>query len=184
MSGPTADVSARLAWAADAEMIAALQIKAWRHAYADVLTADQLAGLDASAFADEWRATIERPRDARSRVLVALERVDMRGFALVHPSTDPDGDPIADAEIGEFVVDPDRRGAGHGSRLLSAAVDTMRSDRFTRAQWWIGTEDDRLREFIASTGWHTDGAHRELMGESGERLKQIRLHTDLSGADG
>jgi len=55
------------------------------------------------------------------------------------PSTDEDADPSRDAELGELVVDPEARGVGHGSRLLHAAVDTMRSDKFSRALTWVPT---------------------------------------------
>ncbi|MDQ1484069.1 MAG: hypothetical protein QOF35_2145, partial [Actinomycetota bacterium] len=37
MSQPTADVSVRVAWPADAPAIAALQVVAWRATYTDVL---------------------------------------------------------------------------------------------------------------------------------------------------
>ncbi len=72
--------------------------------------------------------------------------------------------------------------AGHGSRLLHAAVDTMRSDRFSRATIWLTATDDALRSFLAAQGWAADGAHRELdlYGDGSVTVKQIRLHTDLS----
>ena len=76
------------------------------------------------------------PKDARNRVLVALERNRVVGFAITSPAADPDCDPVADAELMELTVDPGERGKGHGSRLLQAAVDTMRADRFTRAVLW------------------------------------------------
>ncbi|RYJ00955.1 MAG: GNAT family N-acetyltransferase, partial [Actinomycetales bacterium] len=64
-------------------------------------------------------------RDARNRVLVALERNTVVGFAITSPASDPDCDPVADGELSELNVDPAKRGLGHGSRLLQAAVDTM-----------------------------------------------------------
>lgn len=114
------------------------------------------------------------------RVLVALERADVRGFALVHPSYDPDSDQISDGEVGEFVIDSAHQRAGHGSRLLQAAVDTLVADKFTRAVWWIGSSDDALRAFVTESGWAPDGAHRELGSETGSTVKQVRLHTSLA----
>jgi GNAT superfamily N-acetyltransferase len=113
------------------------------------------------------------------RTLVALERADVRGFALVHPSYDPDSDQVADGEIGEFIVSPAHHRAGHGSRLLQAAVDTLRADSFTRATWWVTATDDAVRAFATSAGWAPDGAHRELADDAGRTLKQVRLHTSL-----
>jgi GNAT superfamily N-acetyltransferase len=182
VSGPTADVSVRVAWGADADAIAAIQVRAWQGAYADVLPPDVLAELPVAAFASRWRHSIERPREARQRVLVALERASVRGFAATAPATDADADPATDGELAEFVVDPAARGVGHGSRLLHAAVDTMRSDRFSRATIWLAATDDPIREFLVAQGWGPDGAHRELdlYGDGSVTVKQIRLHTDLT----
>ncbi|MGI9084078.1 MAG: GNAT family N-acetyltransferase [Aeromicrobium sp.] len=178
----TADVSARLAWPDDAAAIARVQIAAWRDMYADLLAPEVLASLDFNEFAERWSASLTKPQDARMRVLVALERADVCGFAFVHPSFDPDADPVADGEVGELVVDPGHRREGHGSRLLQAAMDTMAADRFTRVRWWITSTDDALREFVTGSGWAADGAHRELQDDTGTTVKQVRLHTTLAPA--
>lgn len=173
-AGP--DVSARLAWPDDAHAIARVQSAAWSLAYSDV--ADEVPGTE--ELTERWATIISQPQDARVRVLVALDRADVRGAVLVHPSFDPDSDQVADGEIGELVVDPEHRNAGHGSRLLQAAADTLQADGFRRIVWWIDSTDDDRRDFAVSAGWDADGAHRELESDSGERLKQIRLHTGLS----
>ncbi|MBA3990136.1 MAG: GNAT family N-acetyltransferase [Propionibacteriales bacterium] len=185
MATPTADVSVRLAWPADAAAIAAVQVRAWRERYADVLPPDVLEALPEERFHEAWASSISRPREARQRVLVALQRVTVRGFAATAPSSDPDANPAVDAEVAEFVVDPGQRRAGHGSRLLHAVVDTMRSDKFTRASWWVGASADDLRGFLVDQGWDADGAHRELdlHGDGSVVVKQVRLHTDLTSAD-
>lgn len=175
-----ADVSARLAWPSDAAAIARIQIAAWRQDYADVLPTEALLELDAKQFTESWDASLNKPQDARMRVLVALEGASVRGFALVHPSQDPDADAVCDSEVGEFVIDPLHRRAGHGSRLLQASVDTLKADKFTRALWWVTANNDILRTFVTGTGWESDGAHRELQSEGGVTLKQVRLHTAFS----
>ena len=176
----TADVSARLAWPDDAGSIARVQLAAWRDLYTDLLAPDVLESLDVDEFAERWSASLTKPPDARVRVLVALDRTDVRGFALVHPSYDPDADQVSDGEVGEFVVDPAHRGEGHGSRLLQAAMDTLAADSFTRIRWWIASTDDALRAFVTSSGWEADGAHRELQDDAGQTVKQVRLHTTLA----
>lgn len=175
-----ADVSARLAWPDDASAMARVQLAAWRANYAELIPAEELAALDAALFAERWATTISSPKDARMRVLVALERADVRGFTLVHPSYDPDSDQVADGEIGEFVIDPEHQREGHGSRLLQAAIDTLTADKFTRAVWWVTANDDALRRFVSESGWEPDGAHRELAGADASTVKQVRLHTSLA----
>lgn len=182
-TGPTSDVSVRVAWAEDAPAIAALQLRAWREQYAGVLPADALpADAEVDAATGAWHQSLARPGDARNRVLVALERNRVVGFAITCPAGDPDCDPVADAELMEFTVDPGERRRGHGSRLLQAAVDTMRADRFRRSVLWLATTDDDLRGFLVGAGWAADGAHREL--ETGmpgaASVRQVRLHTAIS----
>jgi GNAT superfamily N-acetyltransferase len=180
--GHGADVSVRVGWADDAPGIAGVQVAAWRHEYAGLLPEEVLASFDADEFAAAWHQALTRPADARNRVLVALERNAVRGFAVTGPSADPDSDPIADGEISELVVHPDHGRAGHGSRLLQACADTLRADRFTRAVTWLTSTDDVRRRFLTEAGWAADGAHRELdlRGDGAVVVKQVRLHTDLS----
>jgi GNAT superfamily N-acetyltransferase len=173
-------VSVRVAWADDAEAIAELQLRTWRQVYAGLLPPDALP-TDVQAAAAAWRASLAAPGDARNRVLVALERNRVVGFAITSPAEDPDCDPVADAELTELTVDPDERHRGHGSRLLQAAADTMRADRFHRAVLWAVASDDGLRAFLQGAGWAPDTAHRELDldGEGTTLVKQVRLHTGL-----
>ena len=177
----TSDVSCRVAWADDAPAIAAVQVRAWRTSYADVLPAEFLEAFDVEVVAQGWRASLQAPPDARNRVLVALERNLVTGFAITGPAGDPDRDPVADGEVTDLTVDPHKRGAGHGSRLMQACVDTLRADRFQRAVTWVVASDDVLRGFLDGAGWGADGAHRELDldGSGAVRVKQVRLHTDL-----
>ena len=180
--GPTADVSVRIAWADDAPGIAEVQVRAWRQAYAGVLPDEVLAAMDPADFAVAWHASLNKPKDARNRVLVALERNTIRGFAVNGPTPDPDCDPVADGELSEFTIDPEHTRAGHGSRLVQACADTLRADKFKRAVLWLNSTDDILRGFLTEAGWAADGAHRELdlHGDGSVTVKQVRLHTDLT----
>lgn len=175
------DVSVRVAWADDARAIAELQLRTWRTTYAGVVPVASLPD-DVDAAAAAWHAALSRPRDARNRVLVALERNRVVGFVITSPASDPDCDPVSDAELAELTVDPDERGQGHGSRLLQAAVDTLVADRFERAVLWAIATDDALRAFLTEAGWAPDQAHRELDldGTGTTLVKQVRLHTAFS----
>lgn len=179
--GPTADVSVRVGWADDARGIAEVQVRAWRTTYADILPAEVLDAMAPDEVATVWHSSLNKPEDARNRVLVALERAQVRGFAVTTPSPDPDADPVADGELGDLVVHPEHRRTGHGSRLLQAGVDTLRADHFTRATTWLRADDDVRRRFLTEAGWAPDGAHRELdlHGDGSVLVKQVRLHTDV-----
>ncbi|MFT4011107.1 MAG: GNAT family N-acetyltransferase [Nocardioidaceae bacterium] len=178
MSSPTADVSVRVGWPDDAAQIAAVQTAAWQVEYAELLP---VADLDTEALTGSWQASLARTTDARNRILVALERASVRGFVLTMPSPDPDADPVADGELTELTVHPDHQRAGHGSRLVHAAIDTLRADHFSTARVWLASTDDARRAFLTGAGFAPDGAHRELdlHGDGTTLVKQIRLHTGL-----
>lgn len=181
---PAGTPSVRLALPGEAAAIAAVQRRAWS---ADPVLADALEPLGLDEMTAAWWRAIATPPLAEFRVLVALEPGEraplVRGFAAIGPSEDEDADPH-DALVAEFVVDPEHRGAGHGSRLLNAVADTLRADRFTRATWWLRSTDDALRTFLVEAGWGPDGAHRESGSEDGSiRIKEIRLHSDISDSD-
>ncbi len=175
----SADVSVRVAWPDDAASVAAVQTRVWRRLYADLLPATALP--DEATLTELWGRALDRPGDARNRLLVALERNRVTGFAVTGPAGDPDCDPVRDAELSELMVDPDDLGAGHGSRLLQAAVDTMVADRFQRAVTWLVATDDERRRFLTEAGWGADGAHRklDLTGDGSTVVSQVRLHTAL-----
>ena len=178
---PSADVSVRVAWSADADAVAQVQVRAWRRMYAGLLPDQVLQALDAAAFAAQWSEAINRPAEARTRVLVALDRATVVGFALTAVADDPDADPARDGQVAELVVDPEHQRAGHGSRLVQACADTLSADGFSRATTWVNSTDDVLRGFLTESGWAPDGAHRELdlTGDGTTLVKQVRLHTAL-----
>ena len=74
----------------------------------------------------------------------------------------------------------------HTARLVQACADTLRADRFRTALVWLNATDDVRRAFLTEAGWAPDGAHRELdlHGDGSVRVKQVRLHTDLTGPTG
>lgn len=177
-----ADVSCRIAWADDADAIAAVQVRAWRASYAELLPADLLDSLDPAELAGGWRQSLVKPVDARQRALVALERNTVTGFAVTSPAADPDADPVADGEVSDLTIDPERRSQGHASRLMQACVDTLVADRFRFAVTWVNSADDALRGFLTAAGWEADGAHRQLdlRGDGEVTVKQVRLHTAIA----
>lgn len=178
-AGPVAD-SVRLAWPTEAGAIADLQRRSWAESPGAV-GERLLASIGADEMAQAWHQVISRPPQAQHRVLVAVAEARIVGFASTVPSADADAEAGRDAEIAEFVVDPPARHLGHGSRLLNACADTLRADGFHRAVWWVLATDDAMRRFLTVAGWAPDGAHREIGTEDDAiRVKQIRLHTDLS----
>lgn len=70
--------------------------------------------------------------------------------------------PETTAAITELLVEPRWGRRGHGSRLLSAAVDLWREDGATEALAWVFDQNPAMRKFLASAGWAPDGNTRAL----------------------
>jgi GNAT superfamily N-acetyltransferase len=172
--------SVRLAWPSEAAGIAAVQRRGWAEQLPPGLAEPMLRSVSAEEMTEAWHRAITRPPQASYRVLVAVEAGRVVGFASMMPSPDEDGEPGEDGQIEEFVIDPPAQRRGHGSRLLHACADTLRSDGFSRAHYWVGAEDEPLQAFLVAAGWAPDGAQREIgTDDESVRFRQLRLHTDL-----
>jgi GNAT superfamily N-acetyltransferase len=180
----------RPARAADAAELTRVQVASWRRGYSGVVPEPllgEITGSDAAALWQErWQEAITNPPSSRHRVLVAVEdspadkgtgRVVV-GFASAGPATDADRWPGTDAELYELRVLPERTGQGHGSRLLHAVAETLVEDGFQTACTWTLEADEKLRDFLESSGWALDGARADL--DVGVSVPAVRLHTAIN----
>ncbi|HVV29710.1 MAG TPA: GNAT family N-acetyltransferase [Mycobacteriales bacterium] len=176
MTGP--DTHVRLALPRDVAAVAAIQARVWRQTYRELFPEQVLAELESAATVQWTQAVMAPPTDAH-HLLVALDGVRVVGFAAVAPSEDADAEPTQVGELAILTVDPSSRGAGHGSRLLSAAAETMATNGLRTATSWVPEADTALRHFLESAGWAADGARRSL-DTGGAPLVELRLHTALA----
>lgn len=175
-----ADVSVRPARPSDAELIARVQLSTWRTAYADLLPPHALE-LPTEQAAAVWLHAVEAPASPRHRVLVALERADVVGFAASAPAEEDDADPAAVAELSALLVEPRWGRRGHASRLLAASVEGWQADGVRTALAWAFERDAATRAFLVSAGWEPDGRGRGL--DTGAAVQpQLRLHVDVGAA--
>lgn len=172
-----ADVSVRPARPEDAEHVAHVQLTTWSTAYADLLPPDALA-LPLAQVAAVWLHAVEAPPSPQHRVLVALERDVLVGFAASQPADEPEGA----VELATLLVEPRWGRRGHGSRLLAATVDHWRGDGAELAVAWAFERDPATRSFLTGAGWEPDGTARGL--DTGPRVqRQLRFHTSLQQED-
>jgi ribosomal protein S18 acetylase RimI-like enzyme len=198
---PNASNTVRAARLIDAAAFARVQHRAWR-------SASETLGLPSPPELDQveraWERAITAPPSPRHRSWVAIESgADIEGgpgdaivgVAAVAPASDPDLDPERSVELLVLAVDPVARGRGHGSRLLSAAMQTASGDGEVEAVAWIPVADDALRGFLEESGWVADGAFRTLSDganvddaddtddEGTGDLRQVRVATSLLPED-
>jgi ribosomal protein S18 acetylase RimI-like enzyme len=181
--GPLADASVRVARETDAPAVGLVQSVVWREAYAAVLPPEVLEALEPQRFAAAWRRSLAAPPQGVHRLLVACAGDQVVGFAAVGPSQDPDADPLT-AELTVLGVHPDARRAGHGSRLLNAAVDTLRDAGAETVHTWALATAEESRAFLARAGFAPDGAWRErAVSADGATAREVRLVAALAGPD-
>lgn len=177
-TGPVADASARIARPSDAPAVGMVQAAVWRAAYADVLPRDVLEQFDGPRFARVWRDSLNTPPSHRHVLLVGCAGEQVVGFAAVGPSADATD---TSGEVLALGVHPDARRSGHGSRLLNAAVDTLRGKGFDAISIWILARDEATRAFLTAAGLSPDSAFRDrVVDADGTVAREVRLTAHLA----
>ena len=171
----------RLASMADVDRIGEINAAAWRERLGDLLPSSVLDALRPADLALVWAGALINPPTSAHRLLVAIGSGDIAGYAALGPSSDPDADGIT-GELLALEVDPRYQRCGHGSRLMSAAVDLGRASGYETMSTWCPIHDTIRRAFLQSAGWAPDTAVRDLAlldPQDPERtLREARLVTD------
>jgi GNAT superfamily N-acetyltransferase len=147
-------VALRRAVGADAEAIAGVSVRAWWHAYEDVLDPRVLAERDLETQRPRWEAFLTDPA---FETWVAEVAGRIAGYLRVGPSRDPDAGP-ATGVLDSLYVDPPAQGAGLGSALHARALERLRALGFTEATLWVFAANEHGRAFYARHGWAEDPA--------------------------
>ena len=146
-----ADVSVRPAVPGDEDDVTRVQVSAWRETHETALGDGVVDALDTTAMRDRWASAISAPPGPGFAVLVALDGPQVVGFAAVAPG-----------QLVALEVDPRHQRAGHGSRLLAAAVDRLRTDGAQEMVTWVLDDDSARERFLSSAGLGPDGRERVL----------------------
>jgi ribosomal protein S18 acetylase RimI-like enzyme len=179
-TGPVADASARVARPSDAPAVGLVQAAVWRAAYAHVLPQEVVERFDGASFARVWRDALSSPPSPRHVLLVGCAGEQVVGFVAVGPSVDADATETS-GEVLALGVHPDARRNGHGSRLLNAAVDTLRGKGFHSMSVWLLLDDEDTRAFLTAAGLSPDSAYRDRVIDAGGTVaREVRLTADLS----
>lgn len=123
----------------DAEGIARVQVRAWHHAYADIVAPEHLAEHTVASRTLRWRELLRR-EDATT--LVAEVEGVIGGFATIAPG-----------ELRALYVDPPAQGAGVGTSLMLEAEDALRGAGHAEAVLWVFEANAHARAFYERHGW-------------------------------
>jgi ribosomal protein S18 acetylase RimI-like enzyme len=149
---------------ADCDELGRLHVPTWQQAYAGLLPADRLAGLDPVARAAMWRRSL-RPEYSSTTTLVARDASDqIVGFVSVGPTRDEEAP--APLEVWALYLLAHVQGSG----LADTLVELSLGDR--DASMWVFEDNPRARAFYRRHGFVEDGA-TSTDGKTGTR--EIRM---------
>ena len=161
----------------DGQAVAEVRRASWRAAYAGLLPAELLAGLDADG--DRWERAIASD-EIETDLLVVEDEGRICGFSVHGP--DRTGAP-GTGEIVAIYLHPDVWGRGWGRVLIEAAEDDLRRFGFERAVLWVLTTNERARRFYEHVGWVDDGTE-SVQEWDDHPLLHARYSRDLSPPSG
>ncbi len=146
----------RPATLADAQAIAAISVRTWHDAYADIAHPQTLAERDLPSQTARWQARLS---SRETETVVAQAGGSTIGYATTGPGDDPDSAPDTGSLLALY-VDPPAQGAGHGTRLLADAVRRLRLAGYREATLWVFAEYDRARRLYERHEWALDPTGR------------------------
>lgn len=171
------DASVRTARADDLAAVGAVQAAVWTAAFGELVEPATVAAFDPTGFEAAWRQSLQDPPSPVHRLLVATEAEDVVGFVAIGPT-----DEAGSGEILAGGVDPMRRGRGHGSRLLNAAIDTLAVNDIEHVRTRVVERDTKLVQFLAQAGFVPSGGYADrIVTSDGKAVREIEMHTVIGG---
>jgi GNAT superfamily N-acetyltransferase len=161
----------------DAIAVARVHVRSWQVAYRNLIPDEFLDALrpeDRSARYDFATTDVSKPR-----TILAVERVEILGFATTSPSRDPD---LPDhGELCALYVDPPHWGRGIGAALISAARARLAERGCRNALLWVLAGNVRAERFYRADRWAPDGVLR-TDSRRGVTLHEVRYQRTLEAS--
>jgi GNAT superfamily N-acetyltransferase len=152
---------------ADADEMGRVHVTVWQQAYAGLMPADYLTGLDPVAFATGWRERLTHPESDVHTWLVRDED-GICAFATSGPARDED----APTEWQLYAINVLARAQGTG--VADALVDRAIGDR--AAYLWVVDGNERALAFYRRHRFADDGGRAELAPTGTLEVRMSRGH--------
>ncbi len=162
----------RLAQPGDELAVADVHVRSWQEAYAGLLPASVLDGLDSAQRAGRYTF------GAKDReTVLAVEDGRVCGFATSGAARDSDA--AGWGELMAIYLDPACLGRGLGRALIADARTRLAARRFTEAVLWVLVGNERAMRFYELDGWRCDGSQRRIEIQ-GVMVDEIRYRRPLA----
>ncbi|HET6671874.1 MAG TPA: GNAT family N-acetyltransferase [Agromyces sp.] len=149
----------------DRDAIVTVFLACWRQSYAGILPESAITAMTDERASALWSRVLA---EAAGAVLVAERDGTVLGVTR-----------FADAVVHSLYVSPDAQGLGVGTRLLDAAVESLRAGGARSVALWVFAANAPSIAFYEARGWQPDGQTR-TQDEFGEL--ELRLRRDAGGA--
>jgi ribosomal protein S18 acetylase RimI-like enzyme len=166
----------RVALPADAPAIAALNVRAWRWAYAGLVPEALLDGLSIERDEVRCRAYLAN-LPARMRTWVAERAGRVVGYVNAGPSRDADA-ALGTGEVYALYVDPAEVRTGVGRALFAHAMDALLAQGCRAVTLWVLVGNERACRFYDAAGGVRDGA-TQVAHYDGTPLDELRYRFAL-----
>lgn len=162
-AGSTGTVRVREPVPGDSGGIGRVHVRAWQEAYAGIMAASFLDGLDEVTWGRAWGQRLSERMAGRGEPGVELLVAEhpgtgaVAGIATLGPEREGDR---TRGELWMINVDPVAWGLGVGSALLAEVEARLAARGFALATLWVVAGNGRARRFYQARGWTPDGTCR------------------------
>jgi ribosomal protein S18 acetylase RimI-like enzyme len=153
----------------DANGIAAVQVRSWQAAYADIFEPAWLAALSLETRTKRWHDLIAANG---SHTLVSRHNGRLTGFVSFGKCRDDAAAPDR-GEIFALYVAPEIWGRGCGQALLSHAVAQLRADGFASTSLWVLTANQRGIKFYEACGFERMAGSEKVFELGARRVEEV-----------
>jgi GNAT superfamily N-acetyltransferase len=141
----------------DAVRMGEVHVAVWREAYAGLMPAQFLAGLDPAVSAARFAERLAAPEPGR---VVLVGTADDRVVGIASGGRSRDDPPEPPAEVYAVNVLAAHHGTGLGARLFEAVLDAVAGD--APVSLWVAAQNARARSFYRRYGFTPDGLTKRL----------------------
>jgi ribosomal protein S18 acetylase RimI-like enzyme len=153
----------------DAPAIAAVHVRSWQAAYANIFEATWLAALSVETRAKRWHDIIAANE---SHTVVSNHDGRLTGFVSFGKCRDDAAAPDQ-GEIFALYVTPEMWRSGCGRALLSHAVTQLRADGFTSISLWVLRANHRGISFYEACGFEREAGSEKAFDMGGRRVEEV-----------
>ena len=152
------DFSIRDAVPGDAPDFASSQVLAWQDAYAGILDAGYLAGMDVERLTEAWERLLGNPDQGVRRLAVTVGGTAVGWSGFGRPRDAVGG---GTGELHALNLAPAYWSRGLGSALFLASVEGLRAMGYVDAYLWVADGNARAIRFYERHGWCRDGLTKQ-----------------------